>query len=423
MAGAGGGGADQGGEKNTYYILWLIALLTLVGGMIWYFFSNELKAAFIAVRTFEAWIMLVIVEPLGKLNISFVNGMIEELSAYLDIARSQSSKTLTLEIAEALSTGIGEYLRYPVGIMLIFIMIYTSRTHILMRCTTKHDMKSLLLDQMRLWPQIKIASKVNLLNEDLDSGPWGMALTPMQFCKKYKLIRIDLAERKGSAFGRSQEAEFKIVLNRTRAENVFAAQLGKPWQSFESMPGYRRAILAIFAGKGSRDSKVAQNLIYQIAGTAAEGKIDIRGVDELWKKHAKVSAVQKICQAHAYESTVFASMLLYAREDGVMASSDFLWVKPLDRRLWYILNNVGRQTPAVEVGGIFSHWYSELALKRPLSVPDISGAVVALEAAISDILYVADDKEREEIYKRHQAPTPPKEDAEPDSPEITQGLA
>lgn len=425
MAGGGGGGGapDQGNDKNSYYILWVLFLIAVIGGAIWYFFSAQLKTAFIAVKVYEAWALYLAVLPLSRLNIPYINKMIEDLAVFLDIARAQTYKTLDLEIAEALSTGIGEYLRYPVILILIFIMIYTYKTHILMRCTTRYNMKTLLLSQMNLWPQIKIASKVNILNEDLDSGPWGMAMTPLQFCKKYKLINVEPAEQLVSPFAKTQGPEFKIVLNKARAERALSAQLGRSWTGAEALPLHRLAILTILAAKGSRDTKIAQDLIYQLASSAAEGKLDLKGIGSLWKKHSKNSGVQKICQSHAYEFTVFASMLLYAREDGVMASSDFLWVKPLDRRLWYVLNNVGRQTPVAEVGGIFSHWYSELALKRPLSVPDVAGAMTALELALSEIIYVADDKEREEIYKRHQKTAPPvQEDIEQEPLEAPEGL-
>ncbi len=45
--------------------------------------------------------------------------------------------------------------------------------------------------------------------------------------------------------------------------------------------------------------------------------------------------------------------------DGVQASADFLWLKPIDRRLWYMLNTVGRQTPFAEVAGPYAHWLAE----------------------------------------------------------------
>ena len=82
-----------------------------------------------------------------------------------------------------------------------------------------------------------------------------------------------------------------------------------------------------------------------------------------------------------------ASMLELARTDGVLASAEFLWLKPLDRNLWYMLNCVGRQTPFPEISGPFAHWIVEKRLRRPLKVPMVAEAVDALDVALSDIIY------------------------------------
>ena len=56
---------------------------------------------------------------------------------------------------------------------------------------------------------------------------------------------------------------------------------------------------------------------------------------------------------------LIASLLEMARIDGVLASAEFLWLKPVDRRMWYMLNCVGRQTAVAEIAGLFAHWQAE----------------------------------------------------------------
>lgn len=405
---AGSAPQDQGGEKNTYYILWILALLILVGGVIWYFFDIQLKAFFIAVRKYE---LIGIYAVLAFLPYDLLTRFIpwihipdfsQQVVEDLALVREITPQNITGEIAQVLSTEVGEFLRYPAVILMMGFAWYVYRNHILMRFIRKHNMKTLVNSENDLWPQIKIVRNIDLLKEDLDAGPWAMAMTPMQFAKKYKLVTVELAEKAGSMFSKAEVPEFKVTLNRLRAERAFSAQLGRPWQGVAAMAPYRRAIFAVLAAKGCRDSKKAIDLIYQLASSAGDGALDLSGADELWRKHYKTNLVERICQQHGYEFTVMAGMVQLAREDGVLASADFLWVKPMDRRLWYVLNNVGRQTPAAEVGGIFCHWYNELALKRPLSVPVVEAAVDALELALSDVLYVPDEKERQEILKRHQ---------------------
>lgn len=111
------------------------------------------------------------------------------------------------------------------------------------------------------------------------------------------------------------------------------------------------------------------------------------------KKHENTKLVQQIVQSHAYLLTVMAEMLEGARTDGVQAAADFLWLKPVDRRLWYMLNTVGRQTPFVEVAGPFAHWVAEKEMGRRLLVPMVEEATNALEIALKEIIYKPDEKE------------------------------
>ena len=120
-------------------------------------------------------------------------------------------------------------------------------------------------------------------------------------------------------------------------------------------------------------------------------KFDYSGVDQLCAKHEKTVPVQEILQRHAYVSTVMAAMLEAARSDGVQASADFLWLKPLDRRMWYTLNTVGRQTPFVEVAGIFAHWVAEKGANKKLLVPMVEEATKALELALQEVVYRPDN--------------------------------
>lgn len=401
MAGQGGGGQEQQGG-NSYYILWLVALVIFIGGIIWWAFSYQIKTAFIAVRLYE---LIAIHFFLGLFSPDlpwigeFIQRLFSSVERNLNAAYLLNPENITIEMADTLSLMTGEYLRYPLAIFLFFLSIVVFKTNVQMRLKKKYDMKSLARQEQVNWPQIKIATKVDILNEDLDSGPWSMAMTPMQFSKKNKLVAIEFADVSATQFSKIQVAEFKVTLDRARAERAFAAQLGRGWHGIENMAPHRRALIAVFFARANRDAKSALALVSQLANSAADGQLDCTGADELWKKHIKAKKMQEMCAIHAYEFTVFISALLAAREDGVVASCDFLWIKPIDRRLWYVINNVGRQTPAVEVGGIFCHWYHEMALKRPLSAPRIDGAVEALNIALSDVIYIPDEKERETLVK------------------------
>ena len=109
-------------------------------------------------------------------------------------------------------------------------------------------------------------------------------------------------------------------------------------------------------------------------------------------KHVRSKRVGRAVSPHAYLYTVMASMLTLARRDGVLSVSEFLWLKPLDRQLWYVLNNVGRQTAFVEVSAPMAHWMVEKRLRRPLKVPMVEQAVEALDEALANIVINMDEE-------------------------------
>ncbi len=399
-------GGQEGADKNAYYILWLMVLITVVAGAIWYVFDLQLKQFFISLRVYELTAVRFCLELLPA-DLPMLGGSIQQYSGAvgvdLGIANGLTPTNLDMDTAFMLSMTAGEYLRYPIAGYLVLLVITLFHQNVQARLKKKHNMKTLALQEQINWPQIKIATKADILNQDLDSGPWAMAMSPIQFSKKNRLVCIEHADASLSPFSKMQAPEYKITLDRVRAERAFSVQLGRAWQGIEAMPMHRRAIFAIFAARGSRDTKAALALVAQLSRSAADGKLDCTGADSLWKKHYKTKPVQAICARHAYEFTIFISLLQFAREDGVVASADFLWIKPIDRRLWYVINNVGRQTPSVEVGGIFCHWYHEMALKRPLNAPRVEGAVDALAIALSELIYIPDEEEKEEIIKRRDA--------------------
>lgn len=54
-----------------------------------------------------------------------------------------------------------------------------------------------------------------------------------------------------------------------------------------------------------------------------------------------------------------ALLIAVRREHGVVASAEFLWLKTVDRGLWYALNNAGRRQFHVESAGVLAHYYKQ----------------------------------------------------------------
>jgi intracellular multiplication protein IcmP len=162
-------------------------------------------------------------------------------------------------------------------------------------------------------------------------------------------------------------------------------QLGPYWSGFNNCPAHTSALAAVFIARMNRDRDAANNILKVISKTFISGKPDFSVAKPILKKYQNTEIVQEILNKHAYTLTVMASLLNAARDDGVVPSSEFLWLKPIDRRLWYMLNCVGRQTPFSEVGGPFAHWRAEKEMGRRSLVPMIDEAIKALEIAVKEI--------------------------------------
>ena len=83
-----------------------------------------------------------------------------------------------------------------------------------------------------------------------------------------------------------------------------------------------------------------------------------------------------------------ALLIAVRREHGVVASAEFLWLKTIDRDLWYALNGAGRRQFHVESAGVFAHYHKQLeAMKtsgETLTEPKIADAVNGLLGYFED---------------------------------------
>jgi intracellular multiplication protein IcmP len=373
-------GAPQGGQSDdSYGMIWGIAALFAVVLGIWFIFKSYIVSAFLLIKLYEVDLLNLLT------NDSFASLHASILAALAKPTLIAPSKLYLL------GTQVGDILRYPlvaVMIILAFVVYFGNSTRVFRRAYAMFD---LAREEKKNWPQITPVIELNLIKVDIDSGPWAMAMTPVQFCKKYQLLE-EVRPQRREGMNRKEWDRVDVILKRGEANKVFALQLGQLWKGIDRVPPHYRALFAVFAARMNADSKSAAKLLFQLSASSA-GRLDFRGVDELLKKHTNTKLVQQVLQSHAYVYTVMASMLAGAREDGVQATADFLWLKPVDRRLWYTLNTVGRQTPFVEVAGIFAHWIAEKEAGKKFLVPMVDEATKALEIALKEVVYKPDEKE------------------------------
>ena len=366
---------QQSGQENPSGFLWIIAGIIVLALLAWYFGHSYIVAAIYRVKLFE-------------LNI--IGLFSKHAKGIADWLYSLPPSIVTFPNVIKLCNQVGSYIRIPAAVTLLgcAAAIYFRQPNTRFKKT--YDMESLVAQEKVNWPQVTPVVKQNLVDVHVEEGEWAMSITPMQFAKNHSLLKIEQAKQDEDML--ETEVGYKVKVNKGSASRIFSLQLGRMWQGPEVMPPHMKALFAVFAAKANRDRDGASKIMKQLARSANETQFDYSGVDALLEKHKTSKNVMAVCARHAYEYTIMISMLKLAREDGVFASADFLWLKPVDRRLWFVLNTTGRQTSVPEVSGVYAHWLAESRLGKKLNVPMVHQAVRALEVAIAEVVYHPDEE-------------------------------
>lgn len=383
MAKGGGAPEQQSSSDGSLDFLWMTALLVVGTILLWYFGKVYIAMGIFKVKYFETkgvlffvlfWNAVVSYLPFLSIDVAPLN------QALAFIQKNYGTELPFADIVK-ISGEVGKYLIYPVALVLLALSATLFFGGSSQKFRNIFNMDSLKFTEQDNWPQITPVVKLDLCKQDLNEGPWAMALNPLMFCKKHGILEVE-----------KKDSRYLTSVRRGAAYRVLSLQLGPRWIAPERLPMYLQALFAIFVARIDGDKKTADALIDQIAASAKTigfkpGNLNYAGVIELLNKHKNAKSVMRIIALHGYVTTVMASLLSASREAGVLATSEFLWLKPVDRRMWYMLNSVGRPTVVSEISGAFAHWLAERKLGLPLVAPMIDEALRGLELAMSEIIY------------------------------------
>ncbi len=165
------------------------------------------------------------------------------------------------------------------------------------------------------------------------------------------------------------------------ASEAFAGQLGRLWTGTEGLRRHERVLVAtlglMLAGLRAG---VARLLDVQMLATLPSRAPEVdRLVEDALRTPAVKAAVEAVAGRHAFVTTVLCGLLAEARRHGVVASTEFTWLKGVDRTLWYALNSLGRRGFHVEAAGIGAHMRAEAAAGGPLPTARVAGALGGIE--------------------------------------------
>ncbi len=358
MADKGGGGGGDPGDNVMAVVIGGCLLL----GLLWLFAHESISAAMLKLR----WLELL---PLSLVS--------EQAGSQVQRITEIKAQDVTFAQMQAMLGATGETLRWVFAPLLgllagVFFMRKPFRK--------VHTMESLTRQEAALWPEIAPVVGKDLVSGDITKGPWAVAATEWEFARKHNLVP------------NAGDAE---QLDDERTREVFAAQLGPLWRGPQALPVHARAIYAALLIALVGDPKQALARLREVATQVAAGGVEAiktEWVVEAIREHDGCRLAQLSREQHAYVFTVLATMLQVARrKNGVLASSLMVWLKPVDRRLWYVMNSVGRYAFHVEAAGVMAHWLAEKQIGERLTAPCVEKAVIGLQSALEE--YIKDDNE------------------------------
>ncbi len=371
--------AQQNATDQTANFFWVLCIVIGAFLVAWWFHREwfvvpiywlRLRELYALQVTATVWNQIAGLLHLPSMNMTALN----QAQHYLTIADPQKES-----FAGFVSTNsfFGQWMRYPVILILLTLSLFMYFKHGNIRYSHVYNMNELKKAENKNWAQITPVLSIDLLKIDLDEGPWAMANTPLHWCTENGVLHpIEIDNRK------------VWNIDKAPVERLFVLQMGPLWRGAEALPIHIQLLMVVFIGRATRERDIAHRLLAQVARSAGGGQLNFSGVAEYVQKYKNTKILRFLEKKHAYVYTLMAELLVLARADGVLASAEFLWLKPVDRRLWLMLNCVGRQTAFIEISGPFSHWLAERKIGRALRTPMVKEAVVALENNMKDTLRV-----------------------------------
>ncbi|MBL8512031.1 MAG: hypothetical protein JNM52_10345, partial [Betaproteobacteria bacterium] len=301
-----------------------------------------------------------------------------------------------------------------------------NRAHPMVVYGEKLDIAKYTRQQMPLYDHLRVFWNLRMMKRSLTQGILRLAENVKVFCLNKQLLTLP-------------EGAHEPVLDESRATRVFTGQLGNMLPLPSSKADYAEALLSVLSvnekailaavlprlaacdgelATADFDAaiKVSNALVKQYWQTyfnydpdrpdpsgkkrqsweiAPPPPPNVAGCDAVIRRYVPHEMVYSCLTRHAYISTAIYDALGNCRRIGVFPPPELRWLKFVDRRLWYLVDCVGRDTPWWEVAGIHAHYLYEEKALRAEEVPQVACAVEALNVELSKVIFTK--KEREKI--------------------------
>jgi len=398
--------SDVNSERRNEVFVWLILLALIVFGLTlaYKFFKPEIN------------LVLIKINNVFLIAIGFFSEQAQNIYAKVN---SKPSCDFTLSNIVAQYGYVGQYFKWIVSAILCIMGVHLIRgVSPKQKYRKNFSIEKLLEHNVDEFPCIAPVVGKNLLKEDPDKGPWKTVRQPIQFAaennllldaKTHKPIQTKTLLNKNNLANLNSPVlrdnnNQNVILDAEKTYQIFENQLKKRFLGFDNLEDYEKGLAAAFLAFGHGKREKAQELLDQMSLSFQEGKdiyklyfskkfpfvnrihagntykIDISGAEKIIEDYKESEGYNLAVQKHnVYVPTWFHALKVFADQKGVFPPAQFLWLRPLDRTLWYTLNQIGGRTAWVEASGPWAHYYAEETLGQAIETPEIDEAVKAYE--------------------------------------------
>lgn len=121
--------------------------------------------------------------------------------------------------------------------------------------------------------------------------------------------------------------------------------------------------------EGKKDYAKARDQLNNSARGAAHGFCNLTCAQWLFDKYRNNPMAKKLFAVHHWEYTYLYELSVQAKRQGKCGHWEYIWLKPMNRILFYTQNTVGRLTPHTESAATFSQYIYERKVARQKRLP------------------------------------------------------
>jgi intracellular multiplication protein IcmP len=298
---------------------------------------------------------------------------------------------VTIKDLYGITQSVGMFLRIPATALILVLGIACTLRAAPSRFKRKFDLDGLIKEQATGFPVISAFAKRHLkliAPSEEKTLPADYALTPAEWIARFV----------ADASGRFEEHKARAGL---------ASQLGDRWTGPVDASPAAKLLFTVFTLHLAERRDDATQILGEAAICVSDARQDgengpeevlqlspaLNGrIDTFLEKNldaAQKATALRIAERHAYATTALMALLTAARiKAGVMAPAQFVWLKLVDRNLWYALHSLGYEiegtgryihpNPRIEALGARCHWAAERAAGRSILKPHLDEAIATL---------------------------------------------